>query len=463
MAIRKEREMRLDTKKTFELVCVGFGPAAIAVAAAIEDSVCGGMLPAAMRQDVVFLEKQLSTVWQGGLLLPGTNINHSPLRDLATPRDPGSPFTFSRYLKEKGRIYEHGAWSGAVGRIEWSDYVGWAAQRLGTYVHYGKEVERIGIVADGNVVVSSGQSHYGARQVMIACGMEPYLPEVFATLPSGVARHADSYLYYRDELDRRVRASGGQRFRVAIVGSGLTAAEIMHDLLHRHDHEQIHVISIQRGLSFRQYDMSPFSNQIYMPPEVARFSAAAPEARRRMFKKTWATNFSGVDAECATQEWNFLYERKLMDIHNATIVDRHEIVSTEVIDGGVRLHLSDVLASTETTVTQDADFLIVATGYRDTAPERLLNGMTDEIVREYDGLFSIAPDYRLKTSARVSTPIWLNGHCEHSHGIADTQSFSLVAFKAERLLHSIFGRHMATSAPTEPVSAIAGAGRQTAA
>ena len=60
----------------------------------------------------------MSTAWQGGLLLPGTNINHSHYRDLATPRDPGSRFTFARGLKDTGRLYEYYAWSGAVGRIE---------------------------------------------------------------------------------------------------------------------------------------------------------------------------------------------------------------------------------------------------------------------------------------------------------------------------------------------------------
>ncbi|MGO4339260.1 SidA/IucD/PvdA family monooxygenase [Labrys sp. KB_33_2] len=433
---------------THELVCIGFGPAAIAVAAAIEDNVRAGSLPPDMRNRVVFLEKQSSTAWQGGLLLPGTNINHNHYRDLATPRDPGSAFTFARYLKAQGRLFEHGAWSGAVSRIEWSDYVGWAAGQLGQYVRYGEAVESIGPASDGErrtLTVTSGKGRYRARQVMLACGMEPFLPEQFEAVPHHLARHAGNYLYYRKELDERIHASAGKPLHVAIVGSGLSAAEIMHDLLTRHESDRIHVTSLHRGLPFRQYDMSQFSNQIYMPPEAVRFSAATPAARRRIFEKSWATNFSGVDAECSAQEWNFLYERRLMGLSNATIIDRHEIDTVQEIGGRISLRLRDIMTE-DHAAPIEADFVILATGYRDTAPDRLLSGIESEVEREYDGLLAITPDYRLKTSDRVSVPIWMNGHCEHTHGIADTQSFSLIAYKADRIFEGIRS-HLQASLP----------------
>ena len=70
----------------YDIVCAGFGPAAIAFAAAVEDEIRSGKLPSNYRSKIIFLEKAAETKWQGGLLLPGTNINHNYLRDLATPR-----------------------------------------------------------------------------------------------------------------------------------------------------------------------------------------------------------------------------------------------------------------------------------------------------------------------------------------------------------------------------------------
>lgn len=432
--------MNTHTHEPYELLCVGFGPAGIALAAAIEDAITDGALPSEMRDKVVFLEKAPGTEWQGGLLLPGTNINHSEYRDLATPRDPGSQFTFARFLKASGNLYNRGAWSGAVGRIEWSKYVGWAAEKLSHLVRYNEPVEAIEAVpgSSGQLLsVRSTRGTYLTRQVVVACGMEAYTPAEFRGAPKNLVRHADPYLYYRDELDAQVDAKCDGPFRMAIIGSGLSAAEIMHDMLERHAPAKIDITSIHRGLAFRHYDMSQFSNTIFMPHEVDRYAGADAQTRRQIADTTFSTNFAGVDAECADAEWNFLYERKLMGIENARILDRHALADVQISQNGVDIALHDRMTGTITDPVS-ADVVILATGYRDTAPERLLKGLSGCITREFDGLMSIGRDYRLATTSEITAPIWLNGHCEHTHGVADTQSFSLVAYKAEQLMQSIF-------------------------
>lgn len=434
--------MTSDAKTPFELVVAGFGPAAIAIAAAIEDAIMLGELPASYRNNVLFLERESHTEWQGGLLLPGTNINHSEYRDLATPRDPGSQFTFARFLKERGNIYLRGAWSGAVGRIEWSQYVSWAAEKLKPYVRYNEPVEAIEPAANSRgtlLAVRSTKGTYLARQVMIACGMEAYTPEEFHGAPKDLVHHADSYLYYRDRVEAQIREKRSGPFKVAIIGSGLSAAEVMHDLLTRHASDHLDITSIHRGMAFRHYDMSQFSNRIFMPDEISRFHSADQETRRAIHAKTFATNFSGVDAECAAAEWNFLYERELMGIRNARILDRHEIAGAQWSDRQIRIMLKDVMCG-QFAPPLTADLVILCTGYRDTVPERLLAPMESSVIREADGLLAIGRDYRLLTDVNVTAPIWMNGHGEHTHGIADTQSFSLIAHKAERLFISIFAQ-----------------------
>lgn len=433
--------MNMRLKDPYDLVVAGFGPAAIALAAAIDDAITAGRLPPSMRQRVLFLERAHRTEWQGGLLLPGTNINHSEYRDLATPRDPASPYTFAQFLRATGNLYNRGAWSGAVGRIEWSQYVGWVARQLRQYVRYGEAVEAIDTVGAeiGQLLtIRSSRGVHLARQVVIACGMEAHVPEAFEDAPPELVRHADGYLYWRDAVEARIRdAARDGPFRVAIIGSGLSAAEIMHDLLSRHDPRQIDVTSVHRGMAFRHYDMSQFSNTIFMPEEAARFHGADARTRRAIHDKTFATNFGGVDAECSAAEWNFLYERKLMGIDNARIRDRHEVLGARFADRTVRLSLRDVMAGC-TAPPLEADLVVLATGYRDTLPDRLLAPLGEKVLREFDGLMSIGRDYRLATRPEVTAPIWLNGHGEHSHGIADTQSFSLIAHKAETMFNRLF-------------------------
>src|SRR5262249_24350136 len=91
-----------------DLVGIGFGPAGIALAAALADE--REAQPAAQEWPYTarFFEARADSSWQSGLLLPGTDISHHFLRDLAMPRDPRSRFTFANYLKQRGRLFDFG-------------------------------------------------------------------------------------------------------------------------------------------------------------------------------------------------------------------------------------------------------------------------------------------------------------------------------------------------------------------
>ncbi|MFM9921524.1 SidA/IucD/PvdA family monooxygenase [Variovorax sp. H27-G14] len=426
--------------KIYDIVCAGFGPAAIALAGAIDDAIENNHLPKTTRKRILFLEAAENTVWQGGLLLSGTNINNSTLSDLATWRDPSSQFTFTNYLVEKGRLHDFGLWSGAASRIEWSDYISWAAEKLKTYVHYSEPVDHISANpnSEGKLLdVHTSTGIYTTRQVVVACGAEPFVPEVFVNMPQEKVRHAHSYLYFRKYIDELVGKSGRQ-LKIAIIGSGLTAAETALDMLSRYSHDKVHVFSIHRGLAFRQYDMSQFSNIIYTPPEIDRFHGLSAKARRTMMDKTWATNFSGVDVECAAAFWRFLYERRVQGINNFTLLDRYSISNSAIEKDAVRLLLNDVNAET-CGPEIEADFVLLCTGYQESIPRRLLNPLINDVVveKEFDGLFSIDREYRVKTSKNIQAPIYMCGHSEHSHGVSNGQSFSMMAVKTARIFDAI--------------------------
>jgi len=428
-----------NNEPIYELICVGFGPAAIAVATAIEDEVRAGKLNEKIRSNVLFLEQSASTAWQGGLLLPGTNINHNYYRDLATPRNPKSEFTFANYLYEHNRLFEHGEWNRAVGRIEWSHYVGWVANKLSQYVKYNEAVTAIRPGVDHHTV-EAGDNIYLAKQVLIAGGMEPYVPEVLEPVVEAIY-HADGYLYYRSELESIIRSSSTDT-NICIVGGGLSAGEIAIDLMSRNDGQQFEITSLQRGLPFRNYNMSSFTSQIYMPGETVRFSQADESQRRLAFDQTFSTNFSGVDVEFSNMFWNFLYERSLMGINNYKLLDRYDIKDARFEGERIHIEVDDNLSNE--TQADAYDIVICATGYFDSLPERLFANCSSGIKRESDGKMCITTDYRLAMTDDALKPIWLNGHCEHTHGISDTQSFSMVAHKADRLLPSVMSHFSET-------------------
>jgi len=165
----------------YDLICVGFGPAGIALATTIEDWVeaRGTERPKGIR----FLEKAAGTAWHANLLLPGTIINHHYLRDLATPRNPRSRFTFANYLKEVGRLFDVAHLDDRVGRLEWSNYITWAAAQLSDYVKYNRQVTGIRPVVTSckaqHLQVMTSKGSYLTRNLVIATGAKPRVPRLY--------------------------------------------------------------------------------------------------------------------------------------------------------------------------------------------------------------------------------------------------------------------------------------------
>ena len=218
----------------YDLVCVGFGPASLAIAVALHDK----GIPA----QVLYLERQLEFRWHGGMLLPDTRMQISFLKDLATLRDPRSHFTFLNYLKSKNRLVAFTNLSTFLPlREEYNDYLSWCASHFDHYVRYGQEVLEIsphsgyGSRVESWVVISrnidTGQkSTFRARHVVIAVGGRPKIPVALSDLDSAVV-HSSSYC----STVRELLVDKGSKRHVAVVGGGQSAAEIFSDLQNRTD------------------------------------------------------------------------------------------------------------------------------------------------------------------------------------------------------------------------------------
>src|SRR5947208_15493697 len=85
--------------KLFDVIGVGFGPANLSLAIALEERY--------ESLSVRFLEAQVDPVWQGTMLIEGSDIQNHPARDLVTLRNPRSRYSFLNYLFENGRLEAH--------------------------------------------------------------------------------------------------------------------------------------------------------------------------------------------------------------------------------------------------------------------------------------------------------------------------------------------------------------------
>jgi L-ornithine N5-oxygenase len=247
--------------EVFDLICVGFGPASLAIAIALHDTYksCPSRRP-----KVLFLEKQAQFAWHAGMQLPGAKMQISFLKDLATPRDPTSKFTFLNYLFEKGRFHQFVNLSTFFpARIEYEDYMRWCAgffEKDGC-VEYGMEATDVNEgekSADGKVssFVVSARTRNGesvsrrARHVVIAAGGRPSIPSSLQGL-KGVYHSSQ----FANAIGKIQEDASGRPLKFAVVGGGQSAAEIFNDIWSRFPDAQVRLII--KGASLRPSDDSP--------------------------------------------------------------------------------------------------------------------------------------------------------------------------------------------------------------
>ncbi len=258
-----------DPEALHDLVCVGFGPASLAIAVALEDTLTSPALPAKfshLRDEppkVAFLERQPHFSWHEGMLLPDARMQINFIKDLATLRNPRSEFTFVNYLHHQGRLV-HFTNLGTFFplRLEYQDYMRWCAERFGNVAHYGQEVLEIlpeDQKIDGKVEVFTVKSRerasgrirtWRARHVVVAVGGKPKLPEVFPRDHPRVV-HSSQYL---KALPTVLHDRDG-RHRVVVIGGGQSAAEIFNDLQTRYPNCTSSLVI--KGAALKPSDDSP--------------------------------------------------------------------------------------------------------------------------------------------------------------------------------------------------------------
>lgn len=248
-----------------DLLCVGFGPASLAIGIALHDAMDPALNRsspgATFKPKVCFLERQRQFAWHSGMLVPGSRMQISFIKDLATLRDPRSSFTFLNYLHHKSRlIHFTNLGTFLPTRMEFEDYMRWCAQRFDNVVAYGEEVVEVipGSKTDGKVdyfVVRSRNSETGmvssrrARKVVVALGGKAKMPPGFPHDPR--IMHSSKYCttlpgMLKNEFDA---------YNIAVVGGGQSAAEIFYDLQRRYPNSRTTLIL--RDSALRPSDDSP--------------------------------------------------------------------------------------------------------------------------------------------------------------------------------------------------------------
>lgn len=436
--------MSEELADTYDVIGIGFGPSNLALAIAIAEH---NARPGAEPLRSLFLERQQRFGWHRGMLIDDATMQVSFLKDLVTLRNPTSDFSFLSYLHSADRLVDFINQKSLFPlRIEFHDYLEWAAARLADRVRYGCEVVAVAPVLDAGEVVafdvhtSDGRA-VRARNLVFGMGLTPHLP------PGAVL--SDRVWHNRDLLhhvERLTRSAYPPPVRFAVVGAGQSAAEVTKYLHDTFTHAEVCGIFSRYGYS--PSDDSPFANRVFDPDAVDQFYEAPAEVKQMILSYHGNTNYSVVDTDLIEELYRRVYQEKVLGTQRLQLFNVSRVVETVETVDGVRATVES-LATHEKTVL-DCDVLVYATGYRPNDPLRLLGDLAALCHRDEAGRPSVARDYRVHTEAELRAGLYLQGSTEHSHGISSSL-LSTTAVRAGQIVESIVTRTPAPLAMTGSV------------
>ncbi|MFZ2177904.1 MAG: SidA/IucD/PvdA family monooxygenase [Rhodococcus sp. (in: high G+C Gram-positive bacteria)] len=411
-----------------DIVGVGFGPANLALAIAIEEH--NATSAPDDRVTAQFFEKQEHFSWHPGMLLDAATMQIAFPKDLVTFRNPRSAYTFFNYLFDRGRLVDfvnHQTFFPT--RHEFHDYLQWSAQRVEADVRYGTAVEAVrGIrgadgTADRVAVRTADGSTVIARNVVVGAGLRERIPE-WAT-PSSRCFHNHQFLSRIGEMPAPVH----QRF--VVLGAGQSAAEIVRYLHTTYPDAEVHSVFSRYGYS--PADDSPYANRIFDPEAVDDLHGAPEVERLRLLDVHRSTNYSVVDIELINELYATEYQERVSGRRRLFMRRASEITGVGETPDGIEVEVRSAVDGLTDTLNCDA--LILATGFAPAPLEPLLGDLAPKMHPPRE----VYRDYRLAVSPDVTAGIYLQGGTEKTHGITSSL-LSNVAVRAGEILTSVVTR-----------------------
>lgn len=272
---------------------VGAGPANLSLAALLR--------PFQQRYsvEVEIFESEASVSWHPGQLLPGAELQSEWYRDLVTPVDPTSQFSFLNYLKHHGRIMRFFN-SGIIcpSRKEFQDYLQWVASNLDIEFGFScsaisKSGGRYNLEFD-----SDRQSRRDFDYVSLGVGRRPLVATDRWPISANVM-HSSSFA-------SKFHAETGDT--VVVVGGGQSGAEIFGHLLNAFDTiGLVRLYWVTRGSAFFQLDTGYFIRELYTLPIAKNYMNLEGKDQVRAGRELKRTA-SGVSEATMSGIYRALYE-----------------------------------------------------------------------------------------------------------------------------------------------------------
>ena len=411
-----------------DLIGVGVGPANLSLASLLTTARERGLTSIT----AAFFECEASVFWHSLQMFPGSQMQTEFYRDLVTPIDPTSKFSFLNYLKVHARLDQFFCSSTIYPtRREFEDYFRWVAGRTRDVI-FGVEVNCVDFDATKNLfVVDAGT--YGrcvTKHIVFGSGARP---------KSGAEV---------SRSDRIVDISKLLAFpfpetlnRILVVGGGQSAAECLSYLLDRFSERPVLIDWATGETSFRALDTSNFSREMFSTAYAQMFSSLSSEARETINQDSKSVA-NGITPLCAQTLYQRLYRLRHFPPSDKACPVVHLQANTEVVE--TREESAGVSVTTHIVSTGKTDVVVYDCVI-------LCTGLDDETILE---LSIIGPELRRRLHKKQDRDgyavtwdgprdrmIFVQSQNKATHGLGDT-SFVTAAGRNAAILNSIAGREI---------------------
>lgn len=409
-------------KRTLDIAGIGIGPFNLSLAA---------LMAPLSEVSARFYERRPSFDWHPGMMLPGTQMQTSFLKDLVTPVDPTSPYSFLAYLVGKGRFYRFvNADFPRAKRAEFAAYMRWVSEQVPNLV-FRTSVEEVSFDDQGFLLSFGEGGAQRSRHIAVAIGHRPHVPAWARSHLDRQCLHSHGY---------EISALSVENRRVAIIGGGQSGAEIFLDLMTGARGRPAEVAWVTRRPGLDPLDETAFTNE-YFTPDYVRHFHRLPEQHRHTLATAQKLTGDGVSPATLQALSQYLYELDFLGASDGEAVP-YRIMTHREVRGmarertGFRLEMANVFDESPEQI--GADIVILATGYRYAWPE-CLAPLCARIERDGQGFPVLSEDYVARWDGPPSHRIYMLNAGRNSHGVADAQ-LSLTAWRSAVIINSLVGR-----------------------
>ncbi|HDR7690162.1 lysine N(6)-hydroxylase/L-ornithine N(5)-oxygenase family protein (plasmid) [Bacillus toyonensis] len=424
--------------KIYDVIGIGFGPANLALATAIEEE--------NNSMERIFLEEKTHYQWHPGMLLDNTNIQISFLKDLVTLKNPKSKFSFLNYLHENERLSDFINLSEFYpSRLEYNDYMSWVASQLEEHVYYSRTVISVDPIMSEDsvelleVIVQNTKTNqlesYITKNIVLATGGTPRTP-INIEMNNSRVFHSSQFKNKINNFEQN------DAHKFLVVGSGQSSAELFFHLINNYPKSDI--TATMRPFSYKAVNESKLVNRIF-DANMIDFIYSLPEKNRdALLKHHSDTNYAAADGSLISQINKALYNQKFHGEDRFRIKPFLELTEIKTLSDKAVVYYKDIVKHTEVVI--EADAVILATGYESKKNHPLLKNLNSYISDNIE----VSRNYRLETTDKFKPGIYLQGVNESTHGLSDTL-LSNLSIRSNEILKTVQENNSLTEEKTKNV------------